>query len=237
MDTFRQLNISLGHRGVVEYFFEFSQSSKAPLLSEYHTTTSNGIRRGRNFVGHGKRTDGKTENIIGNGTYFNWSQLYEDGLGQLMIARVESSNCDELRTRLCICRFSHRLNRRRRSLHTASPGSRRPALFALNRQNIDGVSSVIKAIEHAETERRPQLLTVATPIPAMVIDDRAVLEALSNAQAVLGRKIDLHLSYSPASCIDRTDLPSLSDLSFGGRSCSSPSRLFQKKLRLRIPTG
>src|SRR5438105_10368904 len=35
LDSFEQLNISLGHRGVVEYFFEFSQTSKAPLLSEY----------------------------------------------------------------------------------------------------------------------------------------------------------------------------------------------------------
>jgi len=198
LDSFRQLDITLGRRGVVEYFSDFVQSDKAPKLSDYVQTPQMGFAEpGTVLVMASGRKDREYNRLR---DLLNWSDLYDSGLGQLMIAEWKAAIASEYhpdyvfvdsRTGLTdaggVC-----------TLHLPDLVI---TLFALNRQNIDGVSSVIKAVEEAATERRPQLLTVATPIPATTIDDRAVLEALNNAQLVLGRKIDLRVSYNPAAAL------------------------------------
>ncbi len=198
LDSFTELGLSLGRRGVVEYFSEFSQNSKAPLLQDYVQESEAASRKGgRLWVMASGRKDREYNR---QRDALNWSDLYDIGLGRLMIAEWKAAITKtyqpdyvfvDSRTGLTdvggIC-----------TLHLPDLVI---ALFALNRQNVDGVSSVISAIEHAKIQRHPQIVTVATPIPTMTVDDTAVAEALSRARAVLGRKIDLRVSYNPAAAL------------------------------------
>src|SRR5438874_4179452 len=45
LDSFSELGIRLGHRGVVEYFSEFADTGKAPRLSDYIQQPSNHVAR------------------------------------------------------------------------------------------------------------------------------------------------------------------------------------------------
>lgn len=198
LDSFAELGISLGRRGVVEYFSDFSRASKAPPLDAYVQQPDVSFAKPGTFwvmaSGRKDREYNRQRDLL------NWSDLYDTGFGQLMIEEWKAEIASKFqpdyvfvdsRTGLTdvggIC-----------TLHLPDLVI---ALFALNRQNVDGVGSVINAIERAETKRRPHVVTVATPVPAIAIDDRPVIEALSRARAVLNRKIDLRISYSPAAAL------------------------------------
>jgi tetratricopeptide (TPR) repeat protein len=196
LDSFSDLGIALGRKGVVEYFSEFRETAKAPELSEYvQQSKLELIEPGALWVMASGRKDREYNR---QRDQLNWSELYDIGFGQLMIGEWKAAISEiyqpdyvfvDSRTGLTdvggVC-----------TLHLPDLVI---TLFALNKQNVDGVASVINAIERAETKRRPKLLTVATPIPTA--DDRAVLEAVSQAQATLNRKIDLRISYSPAAAL------------------------------------
>jgi MinD-like ATPase involved in chromosome partitioning or flagellar assembly len=198
LDSFSELGITLGQPGVVEYFSDFANTAKAPPLREYIQQPDVSFAKENTFwvmaSGRKDREYNRQRDLL------NWSELYDTGLGELMIAEWKATISAtfqpdyvfvDSRTGLTdvggVC-----------TLHLPDLVV---ALFALNRQNIDGVSSVINAIERAETKRHPHVVTVATPVPAVSTDDRIVFEALSGAQAVLNRKIDLRISYSPAAAL------------------------------------
>jgi MinD-like ATPase involved in chromosome partitioning or flagellar assembly len=198
LDSFTQLGIAVGRRGVVEYFSDFVQTYKAPKLSEYiQKPQTEFAKKETVFVMTSGRKDREYNRLR---DALIWSDLYDSGLGQLMIAEWKAAIAREYRPDYVFVDSRTGLTDVG-GVCTLHLPDLVIALFALNRQNIDGVSSVIKAIEHATKERRPQVVTVATPIPATTIDDHAVLEALGNAQVVLGRKIDLRVSYNPAAAL------------------------------------
>ena len=69
-------------------------------------------------------------------------------------------------------------------------------LFALNEQNLQGISSVARVLR--DSEKFPQLIPVATPVPNMQGSrEDMVEERLNRAKELLGVEVKHRLSYSP----------------------------------------
>lgn len=200
LDSFGQLDITSGQPGVVEYFTEFAETALAPELSHYVEECRKVSGGGRLWIMPSGRKD-KEYNRKRDG--LNWSDLYDMGLGALMIeewkAEIQTSLQPDYvfvdsRTGLTdiggVC-----------TLHLPDLVV---TLFALNKQNIDGVRSVVSAIQNAATDRRPQIVTVATPVPESATDTGKVEEALQSAAKRLGLPTDLQISYNAAAALSET---------------------------------
>ncbi len=198
LDSFPELGLTIGRPGVVEYFADFIASRKAPKLANYVETPTPTFRtRGNIIVMPSGRKD-REYNRRRDG--LNWSEQYDSGFGQLMIAEWKATIATEYQLDYVFVDSRTGLTDIG-GVCTLDLPDLIVALLALNRQNVDGVASVISAIDRADIGRRPDVLAVATPVPSGSIDNAAIDNAVSAAEAVVGRRIDLRISYNPSAAL------------------------------------
>jgi MinD-like ATPase involved in chromosome partitioning or flagellar assembly len=198
LDSFSELGLTVGTVGVVEYFSDFVASKRAPNLRIYVQEPETKFEsKGKIFVMPSGRKDREYNR---QRDALNWAELYDSDFGQLMIEEWKA-------TIAAIYQVDYVFVDSRTGL-TDSGGvctlhlpDLVVTLLALNRQNIDGVASVISAIERAQITIRPEILTAATPVPSSSIDNAAVDDAIRSAEVAIGRKIDLRISYNPTAAL------------------------------------
>jgi tetratricopeptide (TPR) repeat protein len=197
LDSFAELGITPGRPGVVEYFTEFAEAGTAPQLSNY-------VEACRAFPGGGELwlmpSGTKDKDYNRKRDQLNWSELYDVGLGALLIEEWKAEI--QLRIQPDYVFVDSRTGLTDiGGVCTLHLPDLVVALFALNKQNLDGVRSVIAAIETASTDRRPEIITVATPVPESSTDTGQIELALRNAANCLGQPTNLQISYNAAAAL------------------------------------
>jgi cellulose biosynthesis protein BcsQ len=196
LDSFEGLGCSKGHAGVVEYVKEYLETNKAPdierFVQECHPRT-NHLRGKLWLMPSGKKDAAYNRSRAG----IDWAELYEKRDGERFVenwkAAIETIYRPDYvlidsRTGLtdvggiCTLHFPQLV----------------VLLYALNDQNIHGIAGVARAISGAKTTRPPQLLTVATPVPAMFKEKTGLLkDRLDLAEKELGVKPHCQIHYDP----------------------------------------
>ncbi len=194
LDAFEDLGCAKGHSGVVEYVAEYLATGKAPPIGEYVrecVPLSTHLRGKLWLMSSGK----KDHQYNRDRARINWTELYDKYDGEQFIenwkADIEKTYAPDYvlidsRTGLTdvggIC-----------TLHLPQLVV---LLYALNDQNIYGISGVARAISKAENTRHPQLLTVATPLPPIPKERTGLLqERLELAEKELGVKPHCQIQY------------------------------------------
>ena len=196
LDSFEGLGCSKGHAGVVEYVKEYLETNKAPdierFVQECHPQTNH--LRGKLWLMPSGRKDASYNRSRAS---IDWADLYEKRDGERFVenwkAAIETIYRPDYvlidsRTGLtdvggiCTLHFPQLV----------------VLLYALNDQNIHGIAGVARAIIGAKTARPPQLLTVATPVPAMFKERAGLIEErLSMAEAEIGIRPHCQIHYDP----------------------------------------
>lgn len=194
LDAFEDLGCVKGHAGVVEYVAEYLATGKAPSIRSFvheSVPASTHLRGKLWLMPSGK----KDQQYNRDRARINWADLYDKFDGERFIENwksdIEKSYSPDYvlidsRTGLTdvagIC-----------TLHLPQLVV---LLYALNDQNIHGISSVARAVSKAENTRPPQLLTVATPVPPMPKERTGLLqERLELAEKELGVKPHCQIHY------------------------------------------
>lgn len=194
LDAFEGLGCTKGHSGVVEYAAEYLATGKAPPIASFVrecVPASTHLRGKLWLMPSGK----KDQQYNRDRARINWAELYDKYDGERFIenwkADIEKTYAPDYvlidsRTGLTdvggIC-----------TLHLPQLVV---LLYALNDQNIHGIAGVARAISKAENTRRPQLLTVASPVPPMPKEKSGLLqERLDLAEKELGVKPHCQIHY------------------------------------------
>jgi len=196
LDSFEGLGCKKGHQGVVEYVSEYLETNKAPNIENFvqECRPRTGHLRGKLWLMPSGKKDAAYNKARAN---IDWSELYEKRDGERFVenwkAAIEEAYQPDYvlvdsRTGLTdvggIC-----------TLHLPQLVV---LLYALNDQNIHGIAGVARAITSAATTRPPQLLTVATPVPAMFKERTGLLkDRLDLAEKELGVKPHCQIHYDP----------------------------------------
>ncbi len=194
LDAFEGLGCEKGHSGVVEYVAEYLSTGKAPPIGAFvrECIPSATHLRGKLWLMPSGKKDPQYNR---DRARINWTELYDKYDGEEFIenwkADIEKTYAPDYvlidsRTGLTdvggIC-----------TLHLPQLVV---LLYALNDQNIHGISGVARAISKAENTRPPQLLTVATPVPPMPKERTGLLqERLDLAEKELGVKPHCQIHY------------------------------------------
>jgi len=194
LDAFEGLGCAKGHSGVVEYVAEYLATGKAPPIGAFvrECLPSSTHLRGKLWLMPSGKKD---QQYNRDRARINWTELYDKYDGEQFIenwkADIDKTFAPDYvlidsRTGLTdvggIC-----------TLHLPQLVV---LLYALNDQNIHGISGVARAISRAENPRPPQLLTVATPVPPMPKERTGLLqERLDLAEKELGVKPHCQIHY------------------------------------------
>jgi len=192
LDAFEEFNIPKNSAGMVEYVSEYRQSGVASPVSDFvREVKSDEIRRGKLWLMTSGRKD---SNYNQKRADINWSDFYEKERGELFFenfkADIENSFSPDYvfvdsRTGLTdvggVC--------------TAHLPDLVVLLFSLNEQNLQGIASVAKVLKNSD--RKPQLIPVATPVPNMPRDSKSMLDdRFARAKELLGTNVELSIAYS-----------------------------------------
>lgn len=196
LDSFEGLGCKKGHQGVVEYVSEYLETNKAPNIENFvqECRPRTGHLRGNLWLMPSGKKDAAYNKARAN---IDWSELYEKRDGERFVENWKAAIEEvyqpdyvlvDSRTGLTdvggIC-----------TLHLPQLVV---LLYALNDQNIHGIAGVARAITSAATTRPPQLLTVATPVPAMFKERTGLLkDRLDLAEKELGVKPHCQIHYDP----------------------------------------
>jgi tetratricopeptide (TPR) repeat protein len=196
LDSFEGLGCTRDHDGVVEYVTEYLESGKAPEIGRFiqECKPASMHLRGKMWLMPSGKKDARYNRERAR---INWSDLYDKHDGERFIENWKAAIAKiyqpdyvfiDSRTGLTdvggIC-----------TLHLPQMVV---LLYALNDQNIHGIAGVARAISSAKNTRPPQLLTVATPVPAMLKESTGLLQQrFLLAEKELGVKPHCQIHYDP----------------------------------------
>ncbi len=193
LDSYDFLGVPPGHQGLVEYFSKHLETGEAPEIRHYAFqpgTHGSAPRKKPLPTRHpitvipAGRKDDAYNSALGN---LDFQRLYQESIGQDMVDEFKIAVEEEFspdyvlvdsRTGLTdvggVCTF-------------VLPDIV-VLIYALNRQNVDGIGRVQNAIrKHALQKRDPiELLRVVSPFPAIARQDRDLEKRLEEVRKVLG---------------------------------------------------
>jgi tetratricopeptide (TPR) repeat protein len=199
LDSFHELGVVAKQQGVVEYAHEFQEVKIAPDIQPcVQECKFPKPVRGKAWLMPSGKKDGAYNKQRAS---VDWEGLYATGLGEPFIANWKAAiqriyRPDyvfvDSRTGLTdvggIC-----------TLHLPDLVV---LLFGLNDQNLHGIAAVLQTIRDAPTNRPPQILPVATPVPNLPRDDDGLLKTrFIEAEKLLGVKIECSISYNPQAAL------------------------------------
>lgn len=200
LDSYRRLRVPHGHPGVVEYFAEHLRTQKAPDIKEYAVTGSSRSRLPRRsarmtrditVIPAGRKDDAYNRARAD----LNFAQLYETGVGAPLVEEFRLAVEEEFspdyvfvdsRTGLTdvggVCTF-------------VLPDIV-VLVYALNRQNVDGIGMIQNAIrKHVLEKRKPiELIRVVSPFPSASHNDPQLDSRMEEVRKDLGDE-DVRVPY------------------------------------------
>lgn len=202
LDSFEEFDVSPGTEGLVEYVCHYLENGSPAEVQDY-------VRE----VHPKKRDDGKTrsERLDGklwlmtsgakNESYnkkrlsINWADLYERHSGAHFFENFKADIEDTFKPDYVLIDSRTGLTDVG-GVCTLHLPDLVVLLFALNEQNLQGIASVARVLR--DSEKFPQLIPVATPVPNLPRDgkDGLLEERYQRAKELLGSEVSMSLHYS-----------------------------------------
>lgn len=178
--------------GVVEYLHQFLHEKRTPPIEHFvHTCPVNERIDGRLWL---MPSGCKDEQYPSRLHQIDWARMYKDQIAQPLIAnwkaaieRVYAPDYVFIDSRtgltdvggVCTLHFPDIV----------------VLFFALNAQNIEGTSAVLRTITHAAAARPIDVLTVASPIPNLTRESSSIGDRIAEAERQLGGKLTSAIGY------------------------------------------
>lgn len=192
LDAFEEFDIPKHSAGMVEYVSEYRESGVASPVSDFvREIKSDEIRRGKLWL----MTSGRKDSSYNKKrAAINWSDFYAKEGGNLFFENFKADIEDSFQPDYVFVDSRTGLTDVG-GVCTAHLPDLVVLLFSLNEQNLQGIASVAKVLKNSE--RAPQLLPVATPVPNLPRDSRSLLDdRFARAKELLGTNVELSIAYS-----------------------------------------
>lgn len=204
LDSFEEFDVAPGTEGLVEYVCDYLENGRPTAVQDF-------VRE----VQPKKKDDGKTraERLDGklwlmtsgakNELYnkkrlsINWADLYERHSGAHFFENFKADIEDTFKPDYVLIDSRTGLTDVG-GVCTLHLPDLVVLLFALNEQNLQGIASVARVLR--DSEKFPQLIPVATPVPNLPREkkDGLLEERYQRAKELLGSEVSLSLHYSAA---------------------------------------
>lgn len=194
LDSFEEFQQGVQRPGVVEYVTSYLENGTPAPLIDYVTEiipsapTKDFVLAGKLWLMSSGRRD---ESYNACRTKIDWTDLYENRRGQEFFENFKAEIEDTYRPDYVLIDSRTGLTDVG-GVCTLHLPDLVVLLFALNEQNLQGISSVARVIRGSE--REPMILPVATPVPNL---EDFVERRLERASELLQENIQITLSYSP----------------------------------------
>jgi cellulose biosynthesis protein BcsQ len=224
LDAFSEFGVEIGCPGVVEYVSDYLATGVAPSIGNFvHEITPTTPLSGKLWL----MTAGRKDHAYNRArAAIDWQDLYNTHQGSQLIENFKADVEDSLRPDYVFIDSRTGLTDIG-GVCTLHLPDLVVLLFSLNEQNLVGVASVARVLR--DSEKAPQLLPIASPVPNLAADSKsAINERYSRASELLGTEIPLSINYS--------SLASLKEGIFTWGSDSSLSKQY-KELATKIASS
>lgn len=193
LDCFEEFQIENACPGMVEYVTEYIRTGKASRVTPFvHEIRPPEVISGKLWL----MTAGcKDEPYNRKRVAINWTEFYEIQGGALFFENFKADIEDTFRPDYVLVDSRTGLTDVG-GVCTLHLPDLVVLLFALNEQNLQGTASVARVLR--DSDKAPQLLPVATPVPNLPRDSESFLEErYQRAKDLLGVDVELSIGYSP----------------------------------------
>lgn len=194
------------HPGIVEYVSKYLDEGQVPALDEFvcevAPNSDLGMRGSIHYMRAGRGDDTYQELLA----RLNWKDFYAQSQGFLFVENLRgaieakySPDYVLVDSRTGLTDVS--------GICTLQLPNLVVFLFALNRQNLEGVATIYKSVVHNKLSRSIETLLVASMVPDIPAYVKQQEQRLVSAKERLGREIHLMLPYAPFAAFEETVLP------------------------------
>ena len=202
LDSFEEFDVSPGTEGLVEYVCHYLEHGTPATVQNYVREVRPKTKESGKTLD--QRLDGKlwlmtsgakNESYNKKRLSINWAELYEGNSGAQFFENFKADVEDTFKPDYVLVDSRTGLTDVG-GVCTLHLPDLVVMLFALNEQNLQGIASVARVLR--DSEKFPQLIPVATPVPNLPREkDSLVEERYQRAKELLGAEVSLSLSYSP----------------------------------------
>jgi MinD-like ATPase involved in chromosome partitioning or flagellar assembly/Tfp pilus assembly protein PilF len=202
LDSFEEFTVPKGRTGVVEYVCHYLETGQVAPITEYvheiHPVNPADPTKPKPQPLEGKlwlMTSGaKDDSYNRKRLSIDWAELYDRHSGAEFIENFKAEIEDTYRPDYVLVDSRTGLTDVG-GVCTLHLPDLVVLLFALNEQNLQGISSVGRVLR--DSEKSPQIIPVATPVPNLSGDREAMVEQrLERAKELLGTEVKHVLPYS-----------------------------------------
>lgn len=203
LDSFEEFGIPQGKVGVVEYVCHYLTTGKTALIQDYvHEIRPLNVSDSDEpkpqplegklwLMTSGAKNDSYNEKRLS----IDWADLYENHSGGDFFDNFKAEIEDTYRPDYVLVDSRTGLTDVG-GVCTLHLPDLVVLLFSLNEQNLQGIASVARVLR--DSEKFPQIVPVATPVPNIQGDGESLLERrMERAKELLGAEVKRTLSYSP----------------------------------------
>jgi tetratricopeptide (TPR) repeat protein len=202
LDSFEEFDVSPGTEGLVEYVCHYLENGRPADVQDYVREVQpkkkdEGKSRDEHLDGKlwlmtsGAKNEGYNKKRLS----INWTELYEGHSGVQFFENFKADIEDSFKPDYVLIDSRTGLTDVG-GVCTLHLPDLVVLLFALNEQNLQGIASVARVLR--DSEKFPQLIPVATPVPNLQREKESLLEErYQRAKELLGAEVSLSLSYSP----------------------------------------
>jgi tetratricopeptide (TPR) repeat protein len=203
LDSFEEFAVPKGRTGVVEYVCHYLETGQVAPIKDYiheiQPVNLSDAAKPKPQQLEGKlwlMTSGAKDDTYNRTRLsINWADLYDKHSGAEFIENFKAEIEDTYRPDYVLVDSRTGLTDVG-GVCTLHLPDLVMLLFALNEQNLQGISSVARVLR--DSEKFPQLIPVATPVPNLQgIGGDMVEQRLNRAKELLGVEVKHRLSYSP----------------------------------------
>ena len=188
LDSFEEFKECSFKSGIVEYVDHYIHSGSPDSIDNYiHNCTNETSSPGEIWV---MPSGNKKESYNSKLSSINWKSLYSNLNGEMFFANFKAEINKKIKPDYVIIDSRTGLTDVG-GICTMQLPDLVVLMFALNKQNLDGISRVSKAIQNAQVERPPQIHFVASPLPLLPTQRRDLLhDRFKNIKNELGINLE-----------------------------------------------
>ncbi len=202
LDSFEEFDLPQATSGVVEYVSHYLEHQRPAPVKEFvlPLTPKTLVRDQKTdrFLEGGlwlMTSGAKNESYNRKRTAINWAELYDKHDGVAFFENFKADIEDTFKPDYVLVDSRTGLTDIG-GVCTLHLPDLVVLLFALNEQNLEGIAAVARLLR--ESERLPQIVPVATPVPNLPREDGSPLEQrFQRAKHLLGTEVSLSLAYVP----------------------------------------
>jgi MinD-like ATPase involved in chromosome partitioning or flagellar assembly len=200
LDAFPEFSVDEKRPGIVEYVSEYLSTGVAPSVKDFaHPVSLAAHLSGSMWMISAGRADYAYNR---SRAAIDWQDLYNTHNGQKLIENFKADIEDSFRPDFVFVDSRTGLTDIG-GVCTLHLPELVVLMFSLNEQNLLGTASVARVLR--DSEKAPQLLLVASPVPNLPRDSASALnERFDRAKQLLGTEIGLTLAYSPLVSLKET---------------------------------